>query len=142
MNVIYTAIGTAIGGRTGSASSSDGALAVKLVRPQELGGTGKGGTNPEQLFACGYAACFASTLDHLAGQKKLLLPNNEITAYIGLSRRAEGGFGLTAKLEINLGNLRKEDADALVAQAHTICPYSNSIAGNVAVELVVTRVGS
>lgn len=134
MKVIYTATATATGGRSGHARTDDGALDVMLVRPKEMGGPGKGGTNPEQLFACGYGACFASTIDFLARQQKLALSRNEVTARIGLAQRPQGGFGLTAVLEIHLEGVDAETATRLVAEAHTICPYSNSIAGNVDVE--------
>jgi Ohr subfamily peroxiredoxin len=131
----------AVGGRSGRAESSDGELKITLVRPKELGGPGTGGTNPEQLFACGYAACFATTLDFLSRQKQLKLQKNEVTAHIGLAQRAQGGFGLTARLEIFIGGIERSEAEDLVHQAHQACPYSNAIAGNVDVDIVLNLAG-
>lgn len=134
MSILYTAVGTATGGRGGRARSSDGEVDLALVRPKELGGTGVGGTNPEQLFACGYAACFGSTLEAVARQRKIQLAGNEVTASIGLRKRDEGGFILTAHLDVWLEGIDPEIADELVQAAHEICPYSNSIRASVAVE--------
>lgn len=134
MKTIYTATATATGGRGGSAKTDDGALEVDLVRPKELGGPGTGtGTNPEQLFACGYGACFASTLEAIAKKRKLTLTRNEVTAHIGLCARDEGGFVLSAKLDVLLGGVDRATADDLVTSAHTICPYSNAISATVPV---------
>jgi lipoyl-dependent peroxiredoxin len=141
LKVIYTATGMAVGGRSGRAESSDGELKITLVRPKELGGPGTGGTNPEQLFACGYAACFATTLDFLSRQKQLKLQKNEVTAHIGLAQRAEGGFGLTARLEIFISGIERSEAEVLVGQAHQACPYSNAISGNVDVDIVLNLDG-
>lgn len=137
MKTIYTATATASGGRNGTACTDDGALQVKLVRPRELGGDGAAGTNPEQLFACGYGACFASTLDVVARTRKLTLTRNEVTAHIGLCQREEGGYVLSAKLDILLGGVDGAVAEDLVREAHVICPYSNSISATVPVELAI-----
>jgi Ohr subfamily peroxiredoxin len=137
MNLIYTTAVTAIGGRGGRAESADGELSVNLEKPKALGGSGTGGTNPEQLFAAGYAACFASTIDFLCKQKKLPVTDNRVTAHVGLGRRPEGGFALTAKLEVQVSGIPREEVEQLIDAAHGICPYSHSIAGNVAVETVV-----
>lgn len=137
MNVIYIATATATGGRSGRAESSDGELSVKLERPKALGGTGTGGTNPEQLFSAGYAACFASTIDFLAKQEKLFITENKVTAHVGLVRRPEGGFALTARLDVRVLGVSADDVRKLIEKAHTICPYSHAISGNVNVETTV-----
>lgn len=141
MSILYTAVAKATGGRSGRATTPDGALDLALVRPKELGGTGQGGTNPEQLFACGYAACFGATLDALARQRKLSLTRNDVAAHIGLAKREAGGFILTARLEVTLEGVDRDTAEELAATAHEVCPYSNSIKASVPVEVVVVDAG-
>ncbi len=135
MKILYKTRAVAVGGRAGSAETDDGLLKVNLVRPKELGGTGVGGTNPEQLFACGYAACFASTLEHVARAKKVHLENVTVHSEIGLGPRDEGGFGLAAAITVSLPGVDADTARDLVEAAHQTCPYSNAIRGNVEVKL-------
>ena len=136
-NVAYTAKATATGGRAGSAKSDDGRLDVTLSTPKGLGGDDGQGTNPEQLFAAGYAACFIGALKAVAGQAKIVLPcdvyiNSEVS--IGA---IENGFGIAAKLAVSLGDMDKSQAQALVDKAHQVCPYSNATRGNIEVEISV-----
>ena len=126
MSVLYTAQATATGGRTGSARSSDGRLDVTLDTVKELGGSGGGGTNPEQLFAAGYAACFLGALKFVAGKEKVAIPaETTVTADVGIGPRADGGgFELTIALNVAIPGLDKAKADDLVQKAHVVCPYS------------------
>ncbi|CAI3788002.1 Organic hydroperoxide resistance protein OhrB [Pseudomonas sp. MM227] len=138
MNVLYTATATATGGRDGRAVSSDKILDVALATPKELGGAGGEATNPEQLFAAGYSACFIGALKFVAGQNKRSIPaDTSITAQVGIGQ-IPGGFGLDIDLNINLPGLEQADAQALVEAAHQVCPYSNATRGNVEVRLHVT----
>ena len=138
MNVLYTAVATATVGRDGRAVSSDKILDVKLATPKELGGAGGEATNPEQLFAAGYSACFIGALKFVAGQNKRSLPADvSITAHVGIGQ-IPGGFGLDIDLNVNLPGLEQADAQALVDAAHQVCPYSNATRGNVDVRLHVT----
>ncbi|MBD8680206.1 organic hydroperoxide resistance protein [Pseudomonas sp. CFBP 13719] len=138
MNVLYTATATATGGRDGRAVSSDKILDVALATPKELGGAGGEATNPEQLFAAGYSACFIGALKFVAGQNKRSIPaDTSITAQVGIGQ-IPGGFGLDIDLNINLPGLEQADAEALVEAAHQVCPYSNATRGNVEVRLHVT----
>ncbi|RUQ46705.1 organic hydroperoxide resistance protein, partial [Corynebacterium pseudodiphtheriticum] len=135
MKILYTAVATATGGRDGRAISSDNNLDVKLATPKELGGAGGEATNPEQLFAAGYSACFISALKFVAGQSKRSIPvDATITAQVGIGQ-IPGGFGLDIDLNINLPGLEQADAHALVEEAHQVCPYSNATRGNVDVRL-------
>jgi osmotically inducible protein OsmC len=133
--VLYTAEAVVEGGRDGHARSSDGNLDIKLDTPTELEGSGGTGTNPEQLFAAGYAACFQSALMGIARGKNINIDDCSITARVGVGPVAEGGFGLEVRLELTAPSLSAEDAAALMARAHKRCPYSRAIAGNVPVEL-------
>ena len=138
MKVLYTAVATATGGRDGRAISSDKNLDVKLTTPKELGGAGGDATNPEQLFAAGYSACFIGALKFVASQSKRSIPADaSITARVGIGQ-IPGGFGLDIDLNINLPGLEHADAQALVEAAHQVCPYSNATRGNVDVRLHVT----
>ena len=133
--VIYTAHATATGGRDGEARSSDGALAIKLVPPKELGGKGEGGTNPEQLFAAGYSACFLGALKHVAGSKKMALPEGtQVQGAVGLGPIATS-FAITVELGVKIPGMDKAQAQELVDAAHIVCPYSNATRGNVDVQL-------
>ncbi len=135
--VLYTAHATATGGRDGRAVSSDNALDVKLTTPKELGGAGGAGTNPEQLFAAGYSACFIGALRFVAGKAKLALPaDTSIKGAVGIGPIATG-FAIQVKLEVSIPGLPKDQAQKLVEQAHQVCPYSNATRGNVDVTLVV-----
>ncbi|UBM26621.1 organic hydroperoxide resistance protein [Pseudomonas sp. p1(2021b)] len=135
---LYIAEATSTGGRDGKSRSSDGKLEVKLSTPKELGGAGGDGTNPEQMFAAGYSACFIGALKFVAGQAKQQLPaDSSITAKVGIGQ-IPGGFGLDIDLHINLPGLVQADAEALVEKAHHVCPYSNATRNNVDVRLHVT----
>ncbi len=136
-NVVYRAHATAIGGREGQAKSSDGALDVKLSTPKELGGAGGDGTNPEQLFAAGYSACFLGALKHVAGQEKVKLPQDtKIDGHVGIGA-IPTGFGIEVELKISLPGLEQDVAQQLVDKAHVVCPYSNATRGNINVTLTL-----
>jgi len=137
MKTLYQTEATATGGRVGSVRTKDGALAVALVTPKELGGAGGAGTNPEQLFAAGYAACFLSALKFVASKAKVRIGENAtITATVGIGPQDEGeGFGLSVALHANLPDLDPATADDLVRQAHASCPYSNLARNGVDVAL-------
>ncbi|MBN8610260.1 MAG: organic hydroperoxide resistance protein [Deltaproteobacteria bacterium] len=138
--VLYTATATAFGGREGRVASDDGILELQVVPPKTMGGKG-GATNPEQLFAAGYSACFGSAVAHVARSQKLVTGPVEITAKVGIGpiTRADGGqgFGLTVALEAKIPELSREQAEALVNTAHQVCPYSNATRGNVPVTVTV-----
>ncbi len=136
VNVVYTAIATATGGRDGRATTADGSLDVKLAVPKEMGGAGAAGNNPEQLFAMGYSACFIGAMKFVASQGGLKVPDDaKITAKVGIGPRSEGGFGLDVALDISLPGMDHAAAEDLVAKAHQICPYSNATRGNINVKL-------
>jgi len=133
--VLYTAHATSTGGREGTSKSSDGALSVQLSTPKELGGAGGTGTNPEQLFAAGYSACFIGAMKAVAGKQKIALPaDTSIAADVGIGP-ITGGFGIQATLNISLPGMDREAAQALVNAAHHVCPYSNATRGNIDVTL-------
>jgi Ohr subfamily peroxiredoxin len=135
--ILYTAHATATGGRDGRAVSSDKVLDIQLSTPKELGGAGGPGSNPEQLFAAGYSACFIGALKFVAGKQKLALPaTTNITGNVGIGP-VPTGFAIAVKLEINVPGLPKDQVEKLVAAAHQVCPYSNATRGNVDVQLVV-----
>lgn len=127
MNILYRTQATATGGRTGQAATSDGALSVALVTPKELGGPGGEGTNPEQLFASGYAACFLGALKFVATQRKVPIDAaSNVTATVGIGKREDGqGFGLDVALSVDLPGVDPAIARELVDQAHIVCPYSH-----------------
>ena len=128
--VLYTAVATSTGGRAGRAVSSDGLLDVNIAPPKELGGPG-GATNPEQLFAAGYSACFLSALTHVAGLQKIAVPADATaTASVGIGPVATG-FGLNARLAVSLPGMDRAVAQKLVDTAHQVFPYSNATRGNI-----------
>ncbi|NOU50967.1 organic hydroperoxide resistance protein [Pseudoalteromonas sp. JBTF-M23] len=136
-SIAYSAHATATGGREGTAKSNDGRLDVTLSTPKGLGGDDGKGTNPEQLFAAGYAACFIGALKFVASQNKQSLPaDTHIDSQVDIGP-IEGGFGIAVKLAVSIPNMSKETAQQLVDQAHQVCPYSNATRGNIAVELSV-----
>jgi Ohr subfamily peroxiredoxin len=136
MSALYTAIATA-SGRDGRAVTSDKKLDVTLARPKELGGDGAG-TNPEQLFAAGYSACFASALGLVAGKEKVDISDAAVTAEVGLGANGSGGFALSVTLRVELPeHVPAEKGRELVEAAHQVCPYSNATRGNIPVELVI-----
>ncbi|SHL05121.1 organic hydroperoxide resistance protein [Actinacidiphila paucisporea] len=136
VDVLYTAVATAENGRDGRVATDDGKLDVIVNPPIELGGTGAG-TNPEQLFAAGYSACFQSALGVVARRAKTDVSGSQVTAKVGLGKTEAGGFGLTVQLEVSIPNVPADEAAALVEQAHEVCPYSAATRGNVAVTLSV-----
>jgi Ohr subfamily peroxiredoxin len=139
VDVKYRTSATASGGRDGKARSEDGRLEVQLAIPKELGGPGGEGTNPEQLFAAGYSACFLGALKVAGQQLKAKIPSDTtVTARVGIGPRSEGGFGITADLVISLPGLAHEEAVKLVETAHQICPYSNATRNNINVGLTVS----
>jgi lipoyl-dependent peroxiredoxin len=137
MKTIYTTSAVATGnGRDGRIASLDGLLAADVRMPPELGGQG-GATNPEQLFAAGYAACFHSALKLVAGSAQADASDSEVVADVSLGALEGGAFGLAVSLEVSLPALEPADAQALVERAHAVCPYSNAVRGNVEVSLSV-----
>ncbi len=140
MEALYTASATAHGGRQGHVESSDGVLNLDLAMPEEMGGEGgQGATNPEQLFAAGYSACFENALRRVARrQRKDLGDDASVTANIGIGRDGNG-FGLKAELVGHLPGLAREEAEALMHDAHQVCPYSKATRGNMEVTLSVTE---
>jgi Ohr subfamily peroxiredoxin len=137
IKVLYTTEATVQGGREGHARTTDGRLEVDLDVPAEMGGSGGPGTNPEQLFAAGYAACFQSALLRVAAGRKLDLSASRITARVGIGPAADGGFGLTVALELDAPGIAREDAIALMERAHDACPYSKATRGSVDVALLL-----
>jgi Ohr subfamily peroxiredoxin len=139
--ILYTATATATGGRTGSAKSSDGLLDVQLSTAKELGGPGAPGTNPEQLFAAGYSACFIGAMKAVAsgmtGAPKVALPGEiSITSDVGIGP-IPGGFGIKVDMRISVPGMDKPALESLVEAAHQVCPYSNATRGNIDVSLTV-----
>ncbi|MBD1589187.1 organic hydroperoxide resistance protein [Pseudomonas typographi] len=134
---LYTAHATATGGRDGRAVSSDNVLDLKLATPKALGGAGGQGTNPEQLFAAGYSACFLGALKFAASKEKLALPvDTNIQAAVGIGA-IPTGFGIEVELKISLPGLVRGVAEDLVQKAHIVCPYSNATRGNIDVTLTI-----
>jgi Ohr subfamily peroxiredoxin len=136
MQVLYTAHASATAGRDGSVRSDDGILDFALVVPKGLGGPGGNGTNPEQLFACGYAACFGGALKMVAGLQKIATGPVTISADVSIGKDATG-YGLAVKLTGHMPELSGEQAMALMQAAHQVCPYSKATRGNIEVELAV-----
>ena len=135
--VLYTAHAKATGGRDGRAASSDGVLDVKLATPRELGGAGGTGTNPEQLFAAGYSACFIGAIKFVAARDKISLPSDvSIESSVGIGP-IPNGFGIEVAMKVSLPGMPKAEAEALVQKAHIVCPYSNATRGNIDVRLSV-----
>jgi osmotically inducible protein OsmC len=136
LNILYTAEATAWGGREGRTASTDGLLDVTLTVPKELGGPG-GATNPEQLFAAGYAACFHSALKLIGRRDKVNVDESAVTARVGLGMNEAGGFNIAVELEIEIPDVEPSVAEDLAEKAHQVCPYSNATRGNVEVKLTV-----
>ena len=137
MNILYTATALATGdGRNGRVESSDGILTADVRTPREMGGAG-GATNPEQLFAAGYAACFHSALRVVAQRSGADVTDSEVVADVSIGPDGDGGFGLGVGLEVTLPHVQPADAEQLVAQAHQVCPYSNATRGNIEVTLTI-----
>jgi osmotically inducible protein OsmC len=136
--ILYTAEATAMGGREGHARTSDGRVDVDLDVPAEMGGTGGPGTNPEQLFATGYAACFQSAILRYATTRKLDLSDSRVTARVGIGTLENGGLGLAAALDLDAPRLSHAEAVYLMERAHETCPYSRATRGNIEVALTVS----
>jgi len=136
IDVIYTAVATAENGRDGRVSSDDGKLDVVVNPPKEMGGSGAG-TNPEQLFAAGYSACFQGALGVVARQAKADISGSTVTAKVGFGKSEAGGFGLEVELSASIPNVDAATAKELLEKAHQVCPYSNATRGNIKVELSV-----
>lgn len=137
MKPLYTAVATAEGGRTGHVRSSDGIIDLDLRMPKALGGPGGEGTNPEQLFASGYAACFESALRLVARSRKVALEKGTITAHVTIGATETGGFALAVELHAAFPDHPREQIEQLVHTAHEVCPYSLATRGNIEVKLVV-----
>ena len=139
MKVLYTAHGSATGGREGQAATDTGNVKLVLNTPKELGGGGGDGTNPEQLFSMGYSACFLGALKFVAGKDKVKIPDDaRVSADIGIGPRDDGkGFGISAALTISVPGLDKAVVEDLVKKAHVVCPYSHATRGNIETETVV-----
>ena len=134
--VVYKAHAASTGGRDGRSRTDDGQLDVALAVPREMGGNGKG-LNPEQLFAAGYSACFIGAMKFVAGSQKIALsPDTHIDATVGIGPTAHG-FGIEVELRIHVPGMERDQAQALVDQAHAVCPYSNATRGNIPVTLIV-----
>jgi osmotically inducible protein OsmC len=138
MNILYTAEATAWGGREGRVVSDDKVLDLELAIPTSMGGPGGEKSNPEQLFAAGYSACFHSALKLVAAAEKVDVSESAVTARVGIGANDTGGFGLQVELEAELPDVDRSVAEALVAKAHEVCPYSNATRGNIDVTLTVT----
>jgi lipoyl-dependent peroxiredoxin len=137
---VYTAHATSTGGRTGTTESSDGAIKLALATPKELGGAGGAGTNPEQLFAAGYSACFIGAMKAVSARQKLALPAEVSIASsvaIGPMTGKAGAFGIGVEMVVSIPGMDRAAAEALVATAHEVCPYSNATRGNIDVTLTV-----
>ena len=137
MSALFSTTVSVTGGREGKATSADGRFTQVLSLPKELGGPGGDGTNPEQLFAAGYAACFHSAMKLVAKQRKADVSDSTITARVSIGALASGGYGLAVELDLHVPNVDRETAQALVEAAHQVCPYSNATRGNVEVTLAV-----
>jgi Ohr subfamily peroxiredoxin len=139
MTTLYKTKATALAGRNGKVATEDGLLEVNLSYPKEMGGAGTA-TNPEQLFAAGYSACFSNAILHVAREAKIKIDQAPVTAEIGIGPNAEGGFALTASLAATL-DLPQEQALEVVRTAHQVCPYSNATRGNIDVQVTVNGEG-
>ena len=139
MKTLYTAEATATGGRNGHVKSSNGVLDVQVRMPKALGGVNDEFTNPEMLFAAGYAACFDSALNLVIKQENVTTGETSVNAKISIGQLENGGFGLAGELAVNVSKVSEEKAQDLVEKAHQICPYSNATRGNVEIKLIVTN---
>ncbi len=139
MEVIYTCRASAKGGRQGTVATDDGRLSLALTRPKEMGGDDSG-TNPEQLFACGYAACFASTIDFLCRQERLTIGPIEVRARVSLGKLDGQGYGLAVELDVLLPGIGTDIATRIVENARSNCPYSNATRGNVETRVTIVHI--
>lgn len=139
MEKLYTATVTATGGRNGKVVSTDNILNLDVKMPKELGGTGANATNPEQLFAAGYAACFDSALNLVVRTKRIKVEGTEVTAHVSIGKDQDGGFALSAVLDVKVLGVEPAVAQELVEAAHQVCPYSKATRGNMEVTLNVVN---
>lgn len=139
MQNLYTATVTATGGRNGSVVSSDGVLKLDVRMPKELGGAGGDATNPEQLFAAGYSACFDSALNLVIRNKRIEVQGTEVTAHVSIGKADDGGFQLAVQLDVKIDGVDAPVARELVEAAHQVCPYSRATRGNIEVNLNVVE---
>ena len=139
MNILYKTQATSTGGREGKSKTVDGVLDITLSTPKEHGGAGGPGTNPEQLFAAGYSACFLGALKFVAAQAKIAIPADAtVTAEVGIGKRDDGGgFGIEAALTVRVPGLDRAVVEDLMHKAHVVCPYSHATKGNIPVKLTV-----
>ncbi len=137
MKALYEAHASATGGRNGRVTTDDGVIDLQLAMPKSLGGAGGAAANPEQLFACGYAACFDSALNFVAMGQKIKLTGTRVDTTVGIGQNGAGGFALAVKLEVTIPDVSRDVAQALLEKAHEVCPYSNATRGNINVELVL-----
>jgi lipoyl-dependent peroxiredoxin len=137
VKTLYTAEASVEGGRSGHGRTSDGRLDVDLSVPEDMGGNGGTGTNPEQLFAVGYAACFQSALLNVANGRKLDASDSRIDSRVGIGPTGHGGMTLEVSLDLHAPHLSPGQAADLMARAHELCPYSNATRGNIEVNLTV-----
>jgi len=137
MRILYNAKAVSTGGREGKVRVEDSPLQFQMATPAELGGSGKTGVNPEQLFAAGYAACFESALSHVALRRKLNLNSASVMAEVGIGPNNQGGFQLAVSLTATISGVDQPTAEKLVQEAHQVCPYSNATRGNIEVTTTV-----
>ena len=136
MEIMYKTTAISTGGREGKVEVLNSPLQFDLAFPPELGGSGKEGANPEQLFAAGYAACFGSAVQHVVRLQKIVLSSVSITAEVGIGRDKSGGFALEVTLILKVSGIDQVSADALIQEAHQVCPYSKATRGNIKVSLI------
>ena len=139
MKILYTAEATATGGRSGQVKSDNGVLNVQVRAPKAMGGANNDYTNPEQLFAAGYAACFDSALNHIIRLEKVSAGTTSVTANVSIGSIENGAFGLAVELAVNILDVSIEEAQRLTERAHQVCPYSNATRNNIEVKLTTTN---
>ncbi|REA64378.1 organic hydroperoxide resistance protein [Dyadobacter luteus] len=139
MKTIYTAVATATGGRNGQVKSDNGVLDIQVRAPKAMGGTNDDYSNPEQLFAAGYAACFDSALSHTIRLEKVKTGETSVTAKVSIGPIENGGFGLAVELAVNIPDVSIQEAQRLTERAHQVCPYSNATRNNIEVKLTATN---
>lgn len=139
MKSLYSAVATAKGGRNGHVQSDNGVLDLEVRAPKALGGANDNYTNPEQLFAAGYSACFDSALNLVIKNEKIKAGETSVTAKVTIGQLDNGGYGLAVELQANIQGVTREEAQSLIEKAHQVCPYSNATRGNIEVKLIVTN---
>ena len=142
MKTLYTAVANVSGGREGKGRTDDGRLEVSLSLPKEIGGNGGPGTNPEQLFAIGYAACFESALRYVGRAQKLKVDNASVTSRVSLITEQGADFQLAVELRVHVPGMEQAELERLVETAHGVCPYSRATRGNIEVKLSADTTGA